>query len=235
MFINKPIFNFFLLIFFSSIVATPLILLQEKVHQNVLYSANFIVFGLAFFLLSHFFIERQKAEILFKAFFLKDLLVPTFVIWSIIILFEFPLYFYFKIKNDSTDYFLIFGALILAPIIEEFIFRVFLFKRLLSKYSLKFSFALVTILFGLTHVNVMQILFALVIGSFLSLLFYKFENYLMNVFLHSFANLLGIIMIYILNNFNSNVPVVIAINIVIFLLVFFKFKMKERVIIFFNL
>ncbi|OWP84075.1 hypothetical protein BWK59_07165 [Flavobacterium davisii] len=232
MFKNKPILNFLLYIIFSSIIASPLILLQEKIHKNLLFLFNFIVFGLTFFLLTHFCTKKQESGYLFKKLKFRDLIIPLYVVWFIIFCIEFPLHCYLQIKSDTTDVILIIGALVLAPFIEEFIFRVFLFKQLTSKYSIKFSFIFSTLLFGLIHVNLLQIFFALMIGILLSFIYYKYDNYLMNVILHSVTNLMGLIMGYIVKNFITYQPFIFGINGLVLLFLFYRFKLKDKIISF---
>ncbi len=47
----------------------------------------------------------------------------------------------------------LFGALILAPVVEEFIFRGFLLHRFAEKWGIAKSIAVVSIIFGVLHIN----------------------------------------------------------------------------------
>lgn len=80
------------------------------------------------------------------------------------------------------------GALFLAPILEEFIFRGIILRGLLSRYSSTKAIIVTAILFALIHINPTQILGAFILGLFFSWIYYYTKSIVICILLHFVAN-----------------------------------------------
>lgn len=110
------------------------------------------------------------------------LLFLILIVWIIetILYIPFRLYF-FSNNNHSPDVYLIFGALIFGPVLEEIIFRNILLNSLLNCYSRNRAILISACLFALVHGNPIQISQALIPGLFFwSSIFKKQEHCLYN-------------------------------------------------------
>lgn len=97
------------------------------------------------------------------------------------------------------------SMVVLGPILEEWIFRGIYLKGLLvsSQHRNWVAVAFVSILFGVIHFdvlqglslnNVMHVVYAIVIGFALSVLYLKFGSLLINVLIHILINGLGVVL-----------------------------------------
>ncbi len=78
---------------------------------------------------------------------------------------------------------------IIGPILEELLFRGIVFERLKKFNSLNTSILLSSIIFGLFHNNIIQILYAFVIGYIITILYVKTNNLGSAIIFHISANL----------------------------------------------
>lgn len=81
---------------------------------------------------------------------------------------------------------------IIAPIVEEIIYRKVLFKRLAEKTNTIIGLILSSLIFGLRH-STDSIVFATLLGVILCILYKKYENILVPMFLHFVNNLIATI------------------------------------------
>ena len=78
---------------------------------------------------------------------------------------------------------------ILGPIIEELMFRGIIYNELKSKYSNMKSILITTIFFAIIHINIIQILYALIIGFILIFVYEKYNNIKAPIILHMASNI----------------------------------------------
>lgn len=78
---------------------------------------------------------------------------------------------------------------ILGPIIEELMFRGIIYNELKSKYSNMKSILITTIFFAIIHINIIQILYALIIGFILVFVYEKYNNIKAPIILHMASNI----------------------------------------------
>ena len=81
-------------------------------------------------------------------------------------------------------------AVIIGPIIEEFIFRKLMLDRL-SRYGAVVSIVISGLSFGLFHGNLYQFFYAALLGSLLAFVTLKTGNWLYSVILHILINFFG--------------------------------------------
>lgn len=87
----------------------------------------------------------------------------------------------------------ILATAVAAPIVEEFLFRGLIFKRL--RDSLKFvpSALLSALLFGIIHANALQFAYAFILGLLLAYIYEQFKSVWAPVLFHAGANLISVI------------------------------------------
>ncbi len=82
---------------------------------------------------------------------------------------------------------LIYG--IIAPVIEEIIFRWLFFRKLCIYVIAQAAGIASAIIFGLYHGNAVQFIYAFIFGLVLAYVYWRFENLLAPVMVHSAANI----------------------------------------------
>ncbi|MCR5355800.1 MAG: CPBP family intramembrane metalloprotease [Lachnospiraceae bacterium] len=89
---------------------------------------------------------------------------------------------------------LLFYVLILAPVFEELLFRLFIYN--LAKRFTNDTAAIIiqAVLFGLYHGNIVQIIYAFLLGLLLGWIRKKTEHVLYCLIFHCFFNITGVIM-----------------------------------------
>ena len=91
--------------------------------------------------------------------------------------------------NNSNVAVTLLSTGILGPIIEELIFRGIIYNELKSKYSNMKSILITTIFFAIIHINIIQILYALIIGFILVFVYEKYNNIKAPIILHMASNI----------------------------------------------
>ncbi len=97
---------------------------------------------------------------------------------------------------SNAGFFSFLTAVILAPVIEEIIFRGIILDGLLKKYSPQKAIIISSLLFGIVHLNPWQFVAAFLIGIFIGWIYYKTGNLSLAIIIHLINNLLGSISIY---------------------------------------
>lgn len=83
---------------------------------------------------------------------------------------------------------MVFGSLFLGSILEEAMFRGILLRGLLTRYSITTSIVVSALLFGLIHVQPIQIITGVFVGLLLGIVFVKTHSLLYTIILHFAAN-----------------------------------------------
>lgn len=109
-----------------------------------------------------------------------------------------------KVSNPFESLLLVFTTCILAPILEEFIFRGIILRGLLESYSKKFSILISSVIFAIVHLSPSQILGAFIFGLFFGLVYSKTRSLGYTIILHFLANISGLFSVY-LNYTNQGV------------------------------
>jgi membrane protease YdiL (CAAX protease family) len=106
-------------------------------------------------------------------------------------------------ESAAADYenppiFVYLGSAILAPIVEELIFRGLTFKRARSLTSF-FPAALISgVIFGIAHMNILQGIYTCIMGLTLCYIFEKKQTILAPIIGHFGVNSIGILTTYVL-------------------------------------
>lgn len=196
---NK-IYQFLLTLIGSVVLVTPLMFLKMKysfIEENLFMNLFFIAqMGVACIFL--YLINQKRKVTPFYVFALKDkqLLFKSITLILIFCLGILPIvnnYFQQLINHRPLSYeypgwILIAGAVILAPVFEELLFRQFFLSGLLGSYKLKWAILINIIIFALIHIKPIQIWPALLYGLLFSVVFYKTRSVANTILLHAFTN-----------------------------------------------
>lgn len=85
------------------------------------------------------------------------------------------------------------GSCFVIPIAEELLFRGVVYKRLKLMFGVTPAIVLSALIFGMIHVNLVQFLYATVVGLFLALLLEKTNRLFMAVLGHIAANVVAVV------------------------------------------
>lgn len=205
------LFFFFLLVILQLIHILVLLLLRylsilpyEEEGIVLLYSFQFILLMGLLYLTKHFNKKIQSSIIIPK---LKRILLCTLLVITTFILQLFFDLTFFKHLANGDLMFLKFqcpvnlnGGLIshnfiisifLAPILEEYIYRYFIFDKLSEEFSLVWSILITSFLFSLMHSDLNGFLGYLFVSVVLTYLYSISKNIWLNIIFHSGFNLLS--------------------------------------------
>lgn len=140
-----------------------------------------------------------------------------------------------ELSNPINSLALSLGAVLLAPILEELIFRGIILKGLLTRYNPKYAIIISAIIFGLVHGNPLQMWGALVIGLIFGWVYYKTKSIGTTILLHFFTNFISLTEDYLLykyvdSNFLSSISIfILIISIPLFVIITRQliFKLKN--------
>ena len=77
---------------------------------------------------------------------------------------------------------------ILIPIVEEIIFRGLIFNRIKHQYNFLAGLLISSLLFGIYHGNIVQAIYATLLGIFLGFAYHKTKSILIPIFIHMSSN-----------------------------------------------
>lgn len=83
---------------------------------------------------------------------------------------------------------------IIVPAAEELIFRGVLFKRVRTVGSFKKAAMFSALLFGMSHGNIVQLIFALILGMFLAYAYEKYGSLIAPLLLHMIVNITSLLL-----------------------------------------
>lgn len=137
----------------------------------------------------------------FKNYWIIALMMPMLCIWSNNVIAMSRLSEIFTGVNQVNDILYSGGIVLeiivvslLAPIVEELIFRGLVFKRIYA-YSSKWPAIIISSLFfGAYHMNVVQGIYAFIVGFMFSLIYDKYKTIMAPVFAHMLINFTAVIM-----------------------------------------
>lgn len=182
------------------VIASPTIMLQNNMNTGVKQTLLYVVFCSIFLLIVGLVNLKKKNEIFtFYTNRLDSFWFALLIVLAIRCLISQPITALIDGKSTTieSDPYIIISALFFAPIFEETIFRGILLRGLLTRYSILTSILLSSILFALIHVNVIQVISALLLGLLFGLIFIKTHSLIYTIVLHFFANLITWICTYL--------------------------------------
>lgn len=106
----------------------------------------------------------------------------------------------YEMTNTSYFWVLLLSEGIVGPILEEYLFRGVVYHKLKELYTTKNAMIFCTLLFALFHGNLLQIIFAALLGTILILLYEKYQDIKIPILFHSIVNLVSLLCIPHLQN-----------------------------------
>ncbi len=132
---------------------------------------------------------------------------------------------------------LVLMTVILAPILEEILFRGIIMKGMINNKVAPITAIIVSaLIFGAVHFNPWQFAGAFLLGLVLGLVYYKTKSLLMPILLHAFNNLLSALMMMYSDSetfsglFNINKELLLVAGVVIFAIPFYFFAIHKNII-----
>ena len=98
-----------------------------------------------------------------------------------------------ELAMGGSPFFLVLAIVILAPLVEELIFRGLVMGHLLTKMKRPFAILLSSIIFGAIHLNMLQIIYAALMGALLALVYVRSRSIWAAIIAHSGFNMVGVI------------------------------------------
>ena len=167
-------------------------------------------------MLTLWFVFRKKNIVISQYFYLKEnlnlkSLLAVFAFLILLIVFLNPASEYFDVPpnptmeyllNNGNIYLLIFTAVIAAPLVEEVLFRGWIFSELENRYSKIAAIHVSSILFTIIHIqySIIEMFLVLVIAYSLALLRVQTRNLLFPILLHFLNNLGALLEFFYVQN-----------------------------------
>lgn len=217
---NMSVTKFLLLLFgiFFSYILLAVLIEVTGAPKNLLYIVQILFYVVLFFaFFRHGLTSQEQKKVLLndkKTFSLPLMMAPFFigslvsVLYGLLIQFLFPkLYESYLGASESIELmieqagylqmFMIFLAIVvLAPIVEEIIFRGILFNLIAKRKSALFAMVVSSLIFGFLHAETMVP--TAVIGFVLCFIYHKTGNLYLAMAAHAFNNLIAFVMPFLL-------------------------------------
>ena len=113
----------------------------------------------------------------------------------------------------------IFAAAIIAPIMEELLFRGLIYNRLKCKFKIVWSILFSSIIFGVIHGNIVQFIYAFLLGILLAYIYERYKTIWAPIIMHITANFSSIMITNYLKTYKSTILISIISLISTFLLI----------------
>ncbi len=128
---------------------------------------------------------------------------PIIILLNTIDFFKFSAPYQSNVIQEFMPYTLI-STCILAPIFEEVIFRGIILNGLLKSYNPLKAIAFSSLLFGLVHLNPIQIVAALTMGIFAGWVYYKTKSIGYTILIHAVNNIAVMGLVSIISHLQKN-------------------------------
>ena len=112
---------------------------------------------------------------------------------------------------------IIFNVIVLAiivPILEELIYRVLPLNKMFPRISPAVAVILTSLAFGISHGQIIWIIYTSLFGVLLAILFLKYKSSIANIIVHSIFNLTSIVLMNLPIEVESNLKASIIITII---------------------
>lgn len=116
------------------------------------------------------------------------------------------------------------SAVIAAPILEELFFRGMIYKRLRDMINVKAAVVISAMFFGAFHGNLVQFVYAFIIGLMLAYVYEKFKTIWAPVIFHVGANLISVLITEFMPQSMNNAAVILGAMLISMVLTFVLLK-----------
>lgn len=86
---------------------------------------------------------------------------------------------------------------VIGPLVEEIVFRGFLFNSLSKRINVILSALLTTIIFAVMHTSISTVIFAFITGLVFIYFYIKTNNLLVSFTIHSFCNIMALAVLFV--------------------------------------
>lgn len=161
-------------------------------NSYIISCINLIVFLPIFLKAYHKYDKENNLELktYFRTIFIA--FVISFVLNLIILFIKLSL------KIDMSfkfDIFIFISTVIIAPILEEYLFRGIVFNKLLEFNNEKKTCLITTLFFSLIHLNIFSIIYTFIIGFILNKIYIKYQNINYSIIFHITINMVSYLLI----------------------------------------
>ena len=120
------------------------------------------------------------------------------------------------LRTIRPDIFSFLTAVVAAPILEELLFRGIILDGMLKRYSPAKAILLSSMLFGLVHINPVQVVNAFFLGLLLGWMYWKTGSLRPSMLMHAANNGLAFVFLLLFPNVNESIFSALGGNIVIY-------------------
>lgn len=106
----------------------------------------------------------------------------------------------YSVNHSSYFWILLISEGIVGPIMEEYLFRGVVYHQLKELYSKKQAMIFCTVIFAVFHDNLLQMVFAFLLGTILILLYEKYQDIKIPILFHCITNFVSLLCIPYLQN-----------------------------------
>lgn len=124
------------------------------------------------------------------------------------------------------------ATVIVAPIVEELLCRGLILNALRKAMPRWFAIVLSSMIFGIMHGNMVQFIYATIIGILFGWIYTKFNSIIIPIFAHMCFNLMSLVNSLITNEIFILILIVVSFPIFVLMLIYFNVKRFEPVEIF---
>lgn len=134
-----------------------------------------------------------------------------------------------KMVYNGNIFIQILAAAIAAPIVEELLFRGLIYKRLRYHLSSTWCILISAAVFGLIHGNIVQFVYAFLVGTLLAYVYEKFKTIWAPILIHGMANLSSVLITEFLPEYEGNLSIgdVMLISVIALAVTFFTLKIVD--------
>ena len=192
-FIPNRVYQFLLMIAATMALAGPLVfVLGDFVETRAGQMVLICLFGVAFSLATYFINKHKGIPVRgYYTFQLHRFVLSATIVLVLNAFISLPLSTLFHADGDGhDDVWLWVGAIFIGPVVEECMFRGVLLRGLLTRYKPVTAVLLSSVLFGLIHVRLHQVVPATLLGLLFGIVFLKSRSLIHTILLHMLSNTL---------------------------------------------
>lgn len=134
-------------------------------------------------------------------------------------------------SSTSLALYTIIATGVLGPVLEEIVFRGIIYNKLKKSFSSKYSVIIVSLLFSLFHLNLIQGIYVFFFSLVITYYYDKTNNFLVPVLIHVFGNLAVSFIYPYLININLVYCQLILVLLIIVEIKMFKVFLRRRIIL----
>ena len=214
------IFQALLLLFIGIVATTPILFIKERFYKDASFEITsgimFIVLSIVIICVARAVNSRRKITTTYGFAIPARLSAVVALTVAAVLIFQIGvnvplskmLGFYLNGKANYSSPFdqlgLFIGAILLAPLFEELIFRGIILKGFLTKYTPAIAIMISAVLFSAVHAQPVQLLGALFFGVLSGWLYYKTQSLGLCILLHFLSNLSSQLIAYTLFKASSS-------------------------------